>query len=203
MSAAPLNAFTELARLGLESGDIMEVLWKITPDNEGPDEEKWWPAKLVADEHPARDAEGRAVWTLIYEAFEDFSQEEREVVFLGEHDLLDVDGEEEMVWRKQGDAWEPPELTEAEHTYTADEVARMMEAELSDVSGGQTEEEMMRTLQSAIPPEKLLQGASAMREFIEKFKQHVQNAAAAGGKENGEGFVVTKSIVEDFTRSLK
>ena len=70
---------------------------------------QWWPATLVRQLEDTEDGEGRLACLIRYDAdtTNGYDEpEEREVTFIGEHELWDLEEEEILVWRKEGDGWE-------------------------------------------------------------------------------------------------
>lgn len=69
-------------------------------------------------------------------------------------------------------------------------------------TGFSSEQESMTHLQANVPREKLIEGARAMNQFTEMFKAHLEKQAMQEPPADGEAFVVTKEIVDDFKRTL-
>lgn len=85
-------------------GSRVEVKWIIDDDETGEQEIKWWGATVLR-KLEKRDAAGRDVFTLSYDAEEDFESDQQDVVFHDDHSLVEYGGEEVMPWRVEGDAW--------------------------------------------------------------------------------------------------
>jgi hypothetical protein len=125
--AAPSKVVIDKAvQLGLKPGDRIEVQWQIGNDDEDEDEEeevddgdkketircRWWPATLL--EHDGQsviiDDQGEkvavAIRVLDYDPYPEGGFPERSqehVVFLGQGSIVDVETEERMAYRKQGE----------------------------------------------------------------------------------------------------
>jgi hypothetical protein len=90
----------------------LEVYWVLEPlGGEGEAEGKWWGCEVrrVAEDELRRDAEGRAVFRLLYDAFNGFEAEERRAVFTSPAQLIDVKEGTEMDWRLEGEEQEDDE----------------------------------------------------------------------------------------------
>lgn len=199
--------------LDLKVGDKIEVYWTVIRNEGEVDEEEvavWWPGKIAATSDMHRASAIRAdcttVWKLHYEAVAEFSAEESEVVFWGQRTLRHSSDDAPMAWRKLGDSWDMvEEVLGCSHdaTLSANECLELEMQEIREATGLRTEEEVMRHLQNSVPHEKLVDGALAMQNFIDKFKAHVTDIASRAAADGSSGnLVITKEMIAEFTQTL-
>jgi hypothetical protein len=70
-------------------------------------------------------------------------------------------------------------------------------------TGLETEDQVVRHLESTLPREHVLDGARAINSFVDRFLQHMRHRMDAEGGENPNDFVVTKECVDDFVCLLQ
>jgi hypothetical protein len=70
-------------------------------------------------------------------------------------------------------------------------------------TGLETEDQVVRHLESTLPREHVLDGARAINSFVDRFLQHMRHKMDAEGREDPKDFVVTKECVDDFVCMLQ
>ena len=81
-------------------------------------------------------------WRLRYQKYGSFEEEERVVVFLEPHLLLDCDDMQVLEWRKEGDSYEPQPPEEAEErdeVVTVSEITKELDCAADDMKEGMEE----------------------------------------------------------------
>lgn len=108
--AGAADAPCTLQQVGLSVDDRIEVKWQV--GEEGTMQySRWWGAKVLG---PSADwSEDNKLYDIEYDEYEDFEQEVVQVLFLGEHWLLDAGQGEEMLWRMEGEEFEEEAFEEA------------------------------------------------------------------------------------------
>lgn len=110
--------------LQLAGGHRIEVKWQL--NREISHETKWWGATLVrtlpsdtslpaTSPEDALAAQSRPAekWIIRYDAFEKFDEEEKEVAFITNHVLAQIDDADEMMaWRNEGEEYEPSDSSD-------------------------------------------------------------------------------------------
>uniref|UniRef100_A0A7S2YY33 Uncharacterized protein n=1 Tax=Chloropicon laureae TaxID=464258 RepID=A0A7S2YY33_9CHLO len=171
--------------------------------------EQWWAGQLVAEEEKegqeevqeGQEAEAGSLpfaasskWRLRYQKYEAFEEEERTVVFLDPHLLLDFDDMQVLEWREDGSDYEPemrqrPEFAAAER----DDVVA-----IGDMAGADAVSEGMREL-NKMPFDKQQIFASSYRVMADSFKQKLREIL----KNKGEGYVFGEEDVRTMIEGIK
>jgi hypothetical protein len=136
------------AKLGHKAGDRLQVKWYVdhSPEEEATadadaknqqdddDNFHWWPATLLEHDGTTVAVEGEpntfvAVRVLDYEPYPEGGFPERSqesVVFLGAHALANLESEDQLVYRKQGEAYDDED----------DEVVMLSDQQMEDYVNG-------------------------------------------------------------------
>lgn len=191
------NTTFSIETMGLKLGDRIEVKWTVSSaadNDESPISViKWWGASLASC--PEVDEDGpEHQYMLIYDSSEEFPEETAKVCFLSDHVLVHTETEDELVWRKQGDAYDVPseEVLEEmeEEVVTTREICRVLEDPECSAAAVAAEQALLSQLNPA--QQRIM--ASGMREFLDKFSEYVR------GKQEREGpdVLITEADVLDF-----
>ncbi|KAL4434345.1 hypothetical protein ABPG75_000786 [Micractinium tetrahymenae] len=193
------------ATLGLSLGDRVEVLWQVTDEETGESTRKWWGAELSRREE-ATDGEGRTVYVLRYDPDAEKGFEEHEecgVTFVEEHYLWDLGQDDELPWRRPGEAWEPPPPAAGDGGAEGAEVLSLADL-AADIQKrerrrGRTCDEEAAAMLSEMPPDQAMAIASGFRSFSEAITAHIAGLYA----QHGSDYVVTAADVQAATAAAK
>lgn len=201
---AGLRKRIAIESLGLKLGDRIEVRWFLESDGpEGPvGVHKWWGATIMtASSAPNPEPEG-PLYTLRYDAHEDFEEEESEVGMLETGYLFDVKTASEMRWRREGEEGSDGEESTEEEEEGEEEPAGMdsntilstdqLASLVSDESGEAAALAELSTLPMAVQT----RVAAGFRDFADHFREFVEQRAAGAGP--GDSYVVTEGDVSEF-----
>ena len=193
-----------LKDLGLALGSKIEVLYDVSEGLTSTSDEMevdrvWWGGELVA-EASTTNASGKndgnrgsqafalsSKWRLKYQKYGSFEEEERTVVFLEPHLLVDIDDQQILEWRKEGEMYEPA---------VEDQVVTLGEVE-KEVEGGTMEEGMMEF--TKMPFAQQQKFASNYRLMADSFKERFRELI----EKHGEGYIVGAEDIHKMVEGIK
>lgn len=168
----------------------IEVKWQLNRENS--EEAKWWGATLVkaidptnkaADNakpeqsSPSQRVKAAALWVMRYDAFEGFEEEEKKAAFIANHVLAHTDDVDEiMAWRKEGDDYEPSELSD-----DSDEESEVSRVVTTGTDGSKTTAAELRhyggSVESAAMERMASVPAAAQQHIAEKLSEYSSKLA--------------------------
>ncbi|KAG2496943.1 hypothetical protein HYH03_004949 [Edaphochlamys debaryana] len=193
-----------LEEAGIAAATRVEVKWQVEPDG-GEPYARWWGATVVGpsiERDPQRaDA---PTFELQYDAHDDFEPESSHVIFTSEHTLRQLDQEEELTWRKEGDAWEDEEEDGEEGEELPDGEAVLSMGDIvkheKEMLGGKTLEEAEGEVLAAMEPSKRIAVAAGFRDFSDNLISFLKDTF--GSSADGEAKVVTEEHIRAFMENM-
>jgi hypothetical protein len=191
--------------LGLALGNTIEVLWDVVSEEgeASTSEEKsivWWTGELIGEvANPEDVAETDAFglsskWRLRYQKYGSFAEEERTVVFLEPHLLLDLEDQQLLEWRKYGEPYEPKEQASEDQVITLEDVT----AELNAEGGPDVFQEGMKEF-GKMPYAQQQLFADNYRAMADLFKENLRKIL----EQKGEGYVVDAEDIHRMVEGMK
>ncbi|GAB4816662.1 hypothetical protein N2152v2_003708 [Parachlorella kessleri] len=190
------------SKIDLPVTSRVEVKWEVAAEgDEGTD---WWGARLEGKAEGKHDGEGRQCYTLRYDAHDGFEEELRNVTFLDERTLYDLEEDTELVWRREGDDWDESEDDEGEGAGAEQGAVLRMEDIRAAIATaerrrGKTVEQECVEMVSALPPDQQRFMASGFADFTEILSAGLRELS----EEKGPGYVVTADDVRSITDKAK
>eukprot|EP01084_Bolivina_argentea_P250154 419046_1 len=184
----------------------LQVLWDVESD--GTTESFWWSCELVADGHDVND-QGRVVCTLKYDAHEEFSSEQRKVIFLSHSEdepacgaagtLIDLQNDENMSWRVETD----DDALKNVLTELGTEVVNLSDvvAVQSHLLPSNAEDDAMMNALKTMPINQQLSFAEGFRTLTDKLKEKLRDLQDSK-KASGEDLVVNERDMKDIVGEL-
>ncbi|KAK9830145.1 hypothetical protein WJX72_009978 [[Myrmecia] bisecta] len=174
-------------------GERIQVRWSVLNPEDGSSRTRWWGAVLLASD------DSQVTWTLRYDAFEDFEEEDAQVVFLPEGRIQTVGQEDLLRWRKEGQKGE-----EASSGADEDEIVALTELaedqrEFERELGCSLDQATFQTMQERLTPAERLHVAAGFRDFTDHIMTRLRERVEASG---AQPFTVSAADVQDMLSSL-
>lgn len=172
---------------------------------------QWWPATLERRLDGTTDGEGRTAYVIAYDANSKLGYPdatESRVTFLDDHELYDLDYDEIIQWKIEGDPWNAPEdkhLLDEEDVdvLVSSEEMRREEQKISRLRGISTEDAFAKSVTEVIadlPPDRQRYIASNIQSGMKIFTEEIR--AAIEGKADNEK-IVTLADMESALQKIR
>lgn len=190
-----LSAARVLEAVGLQLRDKVEVKWEVARED-GSCFDRWWGARVLGPDSSAAENGKGKIWVIIYDAYEDFEEQEASVIFLTERRLFDLSEGVEMRWRKEGELLGDTEFDEeGQEMVTLTDIIEQGEmAGFSEEKCAELERKEMQKL--PIIDQQLI--ASRFQEFKDSFVGFLKRKE----RELGENPVIGANDVADFVAEM-
>lgn len=202
------NAQQDAPARRLAAGDRIEVKWQLQTED-GNDSCRWWGARV---EGVTGAVGGFEVWTLRYDAYQEFEEESANVVVFPGQWLHDVgQGDDGFLrWKFEGDA-EPDEEDEEEmdeleeeeemdYVLDGQQVLDLVNQHEQDTGQSSEQEALEALAASCSNPAQQLHVAAGFRDMVDHIKEQVRQRIEASGSGS---YTVTADDVQQIFSKLK